>query len=178
MSIFAAGGANAPNNPQQNSIQNAKDLVNLIKSSKFELADALKDLSQEMKAPSTAKELGQSSKSNSTNSSQQNQPLSAQHYIPENVSSDEAAAFAGTVSGQTEVEKKKKKKKFEEKLALLAQLEGKIDLSQLSPEEKEIVEQFFQNLNTIRKLKREIKQLENQEIYYNGLLEQKKQAPQ
>jgi hypothetical protein len=174
--VNAAGAQGMIPNQQTQTVNNVKDLINAIVNSKDQMADALKDLAQEMKAPSTAKELGQKSDTGTSGNVQENQHVPGT-FLPGDVPADAneaAAAFASAVQGDNEVEKKRKKKKFEEKLEMLAKLEGQFDLSQLTNEEQEVVEQFFQNLSVIKRFKGQLKFLEDQEIYYQGLLERKK----
>lgn len=178
--VNAAGAAGITPNQQSQTVSNAQQLFNMISESTELLQDSLMDLSQEMKAPSTAKELGQSSTGSTVGNVQDPNQVASATFLPQEIPQDApnevAAAFSNAVQGQDEVEKKKKKKKFEEKLEMLAKLEGQFDLSQLNAEEQAIVEQFFKNLGTIRRFKKQLQLLEDQEIYYQGLLEKKKQT--
>ena len=57
-------------------------------------------------------------------------------------------------------------------------LDGRIDENQLNPEDKGIVQKFFDNMNRIRDLKAKLKQLEQEETRLNALLEQENQDTQ
>ncbi|RAP33248.1 hypothetical protein DID80_08175, partial [Candidatus Marinamargulisbacteria bacterium SCGC AAA071-K20] len=124
--VNAAGAAGITPGQQTQTVNNAQDLINAIVESKDQMQDALQDLSQEMKAPSTSKELGQTSQTGTTGNAQENQQVPGGTFLPEDVpkelSNEAASAFAAAVQGDDEVEKKRKKKKFEEKLEMLAKL--------------------------------------------------------
>ncbi|MGE4170589.1 MAG: hypothetical protein AB7F28_07720 [Candidatus Margulisiibacteriota bacterium] len=86
---------------------------------------------------------------------------------------EEMAAFLAT--DEVDRKTKAKKTKFEERLEKLARLKDVIDVNQLSGEDKQVVEEFLGNLNTIQNKRGELKRLESQEVYYEELLEKKKE---
>jgi len=89
---------------------------------------------------------------------------------------DLLAAFAAAVMEEEEVKKKKRKKKskFEEKLEKLAGLEGNIDVEGLDQEEKDVFNQFFDNMATIRRRKSDLNKLEKREQHFLDIIERQK----
>lgn len=91
-------------------------------------------------------------------------------YIP----GAEAAAAKMTTE---EIEKKKKLKetKLKEKLATLLKFAESLELQSLAPEERESIEEFIQISTSIQNTQAKLQQLDQQQIYYEGLLEKKRQ---
>jgi hypothetical protein len=90
---------------------------------------------------------------------------------------DTAAALAASQNDEVDQLKKQKRKEkaFKEKLNLLMKMVDDMDLSELDPEDKDIIEQFIKNAQTINTLQGELKFLEDKEIYYKSIIEKKKQ---
>ncbi len=90
---------------------------------------------------------------------------------------DTAGALAAAQNDEVDQLKKQKRKEkaFKEKLNLLMKMVDDMDLSELDPEDKDIIEQFIKNAKTINTLQGELKFLEDKEIYYKGIIEKKKQ---
>ena len=111
--VNAAGAQGITPGQHTQTVSNIQEFMQAIVDSKNEMKDALNDLSQEMKAPSTAKELGQTSQTNTQGNVQQNQQVPSATFLPEDtpqdMSNEAAAAFSAAVQGEDEVEKKKRK---------------------------------------------------------------------
>jgi hypothetical protein len=91
---------------------------------------------------------------------------------------EEALAQMASVLADEQVDRKKRKKrktKFEEKLEELQKLKGTFDLAGLSPQDKQIVEEFLNNLDRIKQQKGQLEQLEKREDYYLEILQNQDQ---
>jgi hypothetical protein len=93
-------------------------------------------------------------------------------------SEDEMGQFAAAILQDDNIKKTDKKNKtktkLEEKLEMLASLEGDFKNIDFGPEDKEVVEEFFDRLNRMKNLKTRLKQLENMEKKYGEELEKQK----
>ena len=63
---------------------------------------------------------------------------------------------------------------FEEKLEELAKLDGQLEMEQLPAEEKGIIAEFFENMGKIKKLKRQLKQMDKEQERYEEMIKQEK----
>lgn len=89
-----------------------------------------------------------------------------------------AAALAASQNEDIDQVKKKKRKEkaFKEKLNLLMQMVENMDLSELAPEDREVIEEFIRNAKTISTLQRDLKFLDDKEIYYQGIVDKQKEG--
>eukprot|EP01047_Picozoa_sp_COSAG01_P047224 COSAG01_NODE_4493_length_4977_cov_332.394208_5_plen_184_part_00 len=88
----------------------------------------------------------------------------------------DAAAAAAAAQDELDIEKKKRKKRKDKEAQLLAmgKLEGCFETANLDSEEKEVIEEFFQNLNIFKKLKQKLGFEEERHDKYKSLLKKKK----
>ncbi|MFC1617054.1 hypothetical protein ACFL2K_02430 [Candidatus Margulisiibacteriota bacterium] len=78
------------------------------------------------------------------------------------VSAEKMGAFAALIEDEKlKKARKKPKLEFEKKLELLASLEDDFNTIDLNPEDKEVVDQFFDKMGRIKHLKARLRQLEN-----------------
>ena len=172
MTVPNLGGIQGPVNPLQSGNTSGS---NAVKADSIQMAingmnDALAVIDSEIGAKSDLKKSENFDKSQSSTSANQAQ----QKEVPPTKLPEDIAAFL--LSMTDDVKKKKRKKStLEEKMEELAELEGNIDTANLSPEEKEIIETFYENMARIKTLKGKFKRLQQQREKAEELVEEQQQ---
>jgi len=90
-------------------------------------------------------------------------------------SSAAASAAASEELDKLEKKKKLKEKKLKEKLAMLLKFAESLDLNSLEPEEREAMEEFMQLAKSIQHTETKLKRLDQQQLFYEDLVEKKRQ---
>jgi hypothetical protein len=153
-------------NPQQQGKKSAPEVLQGLQ----DVIDIMQGFGDEfagtVKAQNPNKEVGQQSTSR----------LHSQKGKPElNLAGLEAlAAEAAGVEDDTSIKKKKRKNQealLKKLMAKLAELENAYDLDQLDEEDREIVNSFLKNMGDIKKLKKELTFLIQQEEQYQHLID-------
>ncbi|MFT5170704.1 MAG: hypothetical protein ACI9BD_000473 [Candidatus Marinamargulisbacteria bacterium] len=173
MSVQAAGAS-----PQHAS--NVNQSQNAAKQEAQKIDEAIQFIKQDLNELSDESTGGQSASGRDVKGKKDGDSASAttqkeQPGKPQTAEQVDEAAKAMSAASQTadEVEKKKRKeRKFEEKLAELAQLEGQIEVEEMNTEEKGVIAEFFDNMSKIKKLKRQLKQLDKQTDHFQQILDQ------
>ncbi|MEK9657619.1 MAG: hypothetical protein VW378_04520 [bacterium] len=152
--------------PQQ--AQNSPDPLSITETA----AKAATELSEEIGSGAVNKKQLKTEEKAIKDTKQEAQETNLQKNRLTSAAVTEASASA---QAQEEIDKKKRKerKKKEEQILAMGQLEGCFETAQLSDEEKEVVEEFFQNLNIFKKLKQKLGFEEERKERYTNLLKKK-----
>ncbi len=155
MSIHNAGATQHTPNVQQ-AQQAQRQLNELLADFKNNLANDLKDLTEELAGRVVVKQ---------TKKDIDTLKESLAHVTDgKEIPAELAGEIAGIIQQQDDIQKKRKKRKdFEDKLEEFATLTEQIDLKKLSDKEKNVLEKFKKNIRTMKQLSRELKLLEKEE---------------
>ncbi|MBT5855558.1 hypothetical protein HOH87_02865 [bacterium] len=175
--IGAAGGAQVPQHLQnlQESKADAKDIMTAMKN----LMTDLKELSGELKGQQSVKsplqQDGTATQNTANQVQQQDVPQTGQQaQAKHDPDASQAAAAASVMDDADDLKAKQKKKQldFNQKLELLASMEGLLaDVEIDDAQQKEQLKQFFENMSRIKNLNSRLTQLETQEEHLEDQLE-------
>jgi hypothetical protein len=159
--VTAQGAAN-------NQAKTLNEVKELATQTLKELMIALQDLTQELSGRVAVKD---------PNKTQNKDALDQKQDAKTAQTEEGSEIVASSVGAQDELEKKKKtkKKNFEEKLKTLSDIVSFIDVKQLNEEDKQEVDTFKKNVRDLNTLNRKLDDLDKEETFLSGILNQDQQ---
>jgi hypothetical protein len=159
--VTAQGAAN-------NQAKTLNEVKELATQTLKELMIALQDLTQELSGRVAVKD---------PNKTQNKDALDQKQDAKTAQTEEGSEIVASSVGAQDELEKKRKtkKKNFEEKLKTLSDIVSFIDVKQLNEEDKQEVDTFKKNVRDLNTLNRKLDDLDKEETFLSGILNQDQQ---